>query len=202
VNSRGGVDGHRIRVVELDHEDKVPPAIEGYARFKKAGAVLVGLYGTPQTYALTERLREDRIPGTAPGFGRADAADGTRYPYLFPVAATSWSQAAAAVKFVKDQLADLHGKKIAYLVYDNPAGREPLPVLEELAKREGARPRPTSRPRVATRRPRGTTGSSSRASAATTRSCARSATCTRASTSRCRARWRRASTATAACSRR
>ena len=137
VNSKGGVDGHMIRVHEIDHEYKVPPAVESYERFKTEGAVLVALYGTPQTYALTEKLTEDRIPGTSPGFGRADATDGIRYPYIFPIAATYWSQATAAVKFVKDQLKDLHGKKIAYLFYDNPAGREPLPILEDLAKQEG-----------------------------------------------------------------
>jgi branched-chain amino acid transport system substrate-binding protein len=137
VNSKGGVDGHMIRVLEIDHEYKVPPAVEAYERFKEQGAVLVALYGTPQTYALTEKLTQDRIPGTSPGFGRADAADGIRYPYIFPIAATYWSQAAAAVQFVKQQLHDLHGKKIAYLFYDNPAGREPLPVLQDLAKREG-----------------------------------------------------------------
>ena len=137
VNSKGGVDGHMIRADEIDHEYKVPPAVEAYERYKSEGAVLVALYGTPQTYALTEKLTEDRIPGTSPGFGRADAADGTRYPYIFPIAATYWSQAAAAVQFVKGQLKDLHGKKIGYLFYDNPAGREPLPILEDLATREG-----------------------------------------------------------------
>jgi len=137
VNSKGGVDGHLIRVHEIDHEYKVPPAVEAYERFKSEGSVLIALYGTPQTYALTEKLTEDRTPGTSPGFGRADAADGIRYPYIFPIAATYWSQATAAVQFVKNQLKDLHGKKIAYLFYDNPAGREPLPVLEDLAAREG-----------------------------------------------------------------
>src|SRR5215470_14152660 len=137
VNSQGGVAGHMIRVHEIDHEYKVPPAVEAYERFKSEGAALIALYGTPQTYALTEKLTEDRIPGTSPGFGRADAADGIRYPYIFPIAATYWSQATAAVQFVKNQLKDLHGKKIAYLFYDNPAGREPLPVLEDLAAREG-----------------------------------------------------------------
>jgi len=138
VNSRGGVDGHPIRALEIDHEYKVPAAVESYERFKKEGAVSIAVYGTPQIYALTEKLTEDRIPGTSPGFGRADAADGTRYPYIFPIAATYWSQAAAAVDFVKGQLGgSLKGKKIAYIFYDNPAGREPLPVLEDLAGREG-----------------------------------------------------------------
>jgi len=34
VNSRGGVEGHKIRVVEIDHEYKVPPAMEAHDRFK------------------------------------------------------------------------------------------------------------------------------------------------------------------------
>src|SRR3990172_6230631 len=98
VNSKGGVEGHRIRAIEIDHEYKVPQGMEAYERMKKEGAVLIGLYGTPQTYALTQKLTEDRIPGTSPGFGTAAAADGTKYPYVFPIAATYWSQMTAAVK--------------------------------------------------------------------------------------------------------
>jgi branched-chain amino acid transport system substrate-binding protein len=138
VNSKGGIEGHKIKAMEIDHEYKVPEAVEAYERFKQAGAVSIAVYGTPQIYALTEKLTEDRIPGTSPGFGRADAADGTRYPYIFPISATYWSQATAAVDFVKKELAgNLKGKKIAYIFYDNPAGREPLPILEDLAKKEG-----------------------------------------------------------------
>jgi branched-chain amino acid transport system substrate-binding protein len=136
VNSKGGIEGHAIKVVEVDHEYKVPPAVESYERFKKEGAVLISLYGTAQVYALTQRLTNDRIPGTSPGFGKAAAADGAHYPYIFPIAATYYSQAAAAVKFVKDQLDSLKGKKIGYLFNDTPAGREPIPVLEDLAKQE------------------------------------------------------------------
>ena len=137
INSKGGVMGHTIRADEVDNEYKVPPAVESYERYKKEGAVTVSVYGTPQVYALTQKLTEDRIPGTSPGFGKAAAADGTKYPYIFPIAATYWSQAAAAVKYAKDQMGGLKGKKIAYIFYDNPAGREPLPVLEELQKLEG-----------------------------------------------------------------
>ena len=112
--------------------------MEAYERHKKEGAVLISLYGTPQTQALSQKLAEDRIPGTSPGFGVAASANGTRYPFLFPIAATYYSQGAAAVKFVKDQLGgSLKGKKIAYLFYDNPSGKEPLPVLEELSRQEG-----------------------------------------------------------------
>src|SRR2546423_9199950 len=137
VNSKGGVEGYKIRALEIDHEYKVPPAVESYERHKKEGAVTIAVYGTPQIYALAQKLTEDRIPGTSPGFGSAAADDGQRYPYIFPIAATYWSQGAAAVDFVKKQLGGLKGKKIAYLFYDNPAGREPIPVVEDLAKLEG-----------------------------------------------------------------
>jgi branched-chain amino acid transport system substrate-binding protein len=138
VNSKGGVEGHKIKALEIDHEYKVPPGVEAYERHKKEGAVTMAIYGTPHIYALAAKLTEDRLPGTSPGFGSAAAADGIRYPYIFPIAATYWSQGAAAVDFAKKQLGgSLKGKKIAYIFYDNPAGREPIDVLADIAEREG-----------------------------------------------------------------
>ncbi|MDR3487195.1 MAG: ABC transporter substrate-binding protein [Bradyrhizobium sp.] len=138
VNSKGGVEGYKIKVQEIDNEYKVPPAMEAHERFKKEGEVIEALYGTPQTAALTSKLAEDKIVGTSPGFGTAAGADGKRFPYLFPIAATYWSQGAAAVAFAKKQLGgNLNGKKIGYLFYDNPAGKEPIVILEDLAKKEG-----------------------------------------------------------------
>ena len=138
VNSKGGVEGFKLKADEIDHEYKVPPGMEAYERDKRDGAVSYMIYGTPHAQALNQKLTEDKIPGTSPGFGISASADGKRYPYLFPVAATYWSQGAAAIKFVKDKLGgDLKGKKIAYVFYDNPAGREALPILEDLQKTEG-----------------------------------------------------------------
>jgi branched-chain amino acid transport system substrate-binding protein len=137
INTKGGVEGYRIKYMEIDHEYKVPQGVEAYEREKRDGAVSVLVYGTPQVQALNQKLTEDKIPGTSPGFGIAASADGKRYPYLFPVAATYWSQGAAAIHFVKEKLGgNLQGKKIAYLFYDNPAGREPLPVIEDLQQLE------------------------------------------------------------------
>ena len=137
VNSKGGVEGYRIKYIEIDHEYKVPQGVEAYQTEKREGAVSIMVYGTPQVQALNQVLTEDKIPGTSPGFGIAASADGKRFPYLFPVAATYWSQGAAAIQFAKEKLGGtLDGKKIAYVFYDNPAGREPLPVIEDLQKLE------------------------------------------------------------------
>src|SRR6266436_5950457 len=138
INSKGGIEGYKIKYMEIDHEYKVPPAVEAYQREKTEGATSIMVYGSPQVQALNQKLEEDKIPGTSPGFGIAASADGKRFPYLFPVAATYWSQGAGAIQFIKDRLGgSLEGKKIAYLFYDNPAGREPIPIIEDLQKLEG-----------------------------------------------------------------
>ena len=138
INKNGGLSGYKIEAPETDTQYQVPPAIEEYEHAKQMGAVSIMLYGTPQTEALAPRLDADHIPGTCPGFGPASSSNGARFPYVYPIAANYWSQGAAAVQYVKQQLGnDLHGKKIAFLFYDNPAGREPLPLLHKLKAMEG-----------------------------------------------------------------
>ena len=106
INAAGGVDGYTIKADEIDNEYKVPQAVEAYQRQKQEGAVLMTLYGTPMTVALNQRLEEDKIATTSPGFGIAAAADGTRYPYLFPIAATYWSQGAVPCSSSKTNWAE------------------------------------------------------------------------------------------------
>ena len=138
INSQGGLDGYKIVAPETDTQYEVPPAVEEYEHAKQMNAVSIMLYGTPQTEALAPRLDNDKIPGTCPGFGPASASNGAKFPYVFPIAANYWSQGAAAVQHVKNLLGgSLQKKKIAFLFYDNPAGREPLPILHKLKAMEG-----------------------------------------------------------------
>jgi branched-chain amino acid transport system substrate-binding protein len=145
VNKKGGIMGHAVKFLEIEHGYEVPRAVEAYETLKGQGAVAMLDYGTPIVYALTPRHMNDKIPGITPGFGRADSADGQRFPYVFPLAASYWSQGAAAMKFVLDEWTQ-GGKqpkdlKLAYVYYDNPAGREPIPTLERLVKKEGVQMR-------------------------------------------------------------
>ena len=127
---------HTVKYIEVEHAYKVDRGVEAYERIKRDGGVATMDYGTPIVYALTPRHMEDKIPGITPGFGRADAADGERFPYIFPMAASYWSQGASAMQFIKDKGAK-KGSKVAYIYYDNPAGREPIPVVREICKLEG-----------------------------------------------------------------
>jgi branched-chain amino acid transport system substrate-binding protein len=132
--------GNTVRVSEIDHSYDVPKGMESFARHMSEGALIIGLFGTPQTVALAPKLQENKIPGTSPGFGSSASRDGQKpeFNYLFPVAASYWSQAAAGVKFIMDNWKDTSRKpKIAYLYYDNPAGRDPLPILADLQKQIG-----------------------------------------------------------------
>ena len=137
-NKRQGLGaGNTVRAFEIDHGYNVPRSMESYERHKRAGSLSISLYATPVTKALTPKLKEDKTLGTSPGFGSADGANGINFPYLFPISATYWSQMGVAVKFIMDNWKK-EGKsgtpKIAYLFYDNPAGAEPLPILEDLSK--------------------------------------------------------------------
>src|SRR5436309_615236 len=99
VNKKGGVLGHKIEHTEIEHGYTVDRGVEAYERLKRDGAVATFDYGTPIVYALTPRHMDDKIPGITPGFGRADSTDGTTWPYIFPMAATYWSQAGAGMQY-------------------------------------------------------------------------------------------------------
>jgi branched-chain amino acid transport system substrate-binding protein len=129
--------GNSIRVMEIDHAYNVPRGIEAYERFKSEGVVSIGIYGTPHTAALAPKLHEDKNLGTTPGFGSAAAANGEKFPYLFPVAASYWSQAGGSMKFIMDNWKGPGKPKVAFFYGDNPAGREAIPVLDEIAEMEG-----------------------------------------------------------------
>jgi len=140
INRQGGLDGHPINPIFIEHGYEVPRGVDAYERMKREGAIAINTYGTPITQAVLDRCIADKIVCIFPGYGAASAANGQKFPYGFPVAASYWSQGAAAVKFILDQWQKegRPGKpKIAFLYYDNPAGREPIEVLRTLAQREG-----------------------------------------------------------------
>ncbi|MFX4412570.1 ABC transporter substrate-binding protein, partial [Acinetobacter baumannii] len=70
--------------------------------------------------------------------GRSDAADGTTFPTIFPAGALYWSQAGGIIKYIADQeKGALRGKKVALVGIDSPFGKEPLPVFQAVAEKEG-----------------------------------------------------------------
>ena len=98
INSKGGIEGYHVKLIDIDNQYKVPSAVEAFQREKEAGAITMAVYGTPQIVALAQQCQDSQISCTSPGFGIAGSADGKRYPYIFPLAASYWSQAAGATR--------------------------------------------------------------------------------------------------------
>lgn len=137
VNERGGVNGWKIQADVVDTGNETQRGIEAYERFKREGVLLVDPLSTPVSRALVTRALNDKVNLVTMFSGRSDAADGSVFPYVIPMSASYWSQAAVLIEYIARQEKDLKGKKIAIVYIDTPFGKEPLPLLQEMAKRRG-----------------------------------------------------------------
>ncbi len=137
INSRGGIDGYKIEHEEIEHGYAVPKAVEGYNKFKSEGYLGLVSYGTPITDALKTFANRDKISLLTPGFGISDVEDPTKFPYVFVGVAAYKAQVAAIYQYIKEAWKENRAAKVAYLFYDNPAGRDPMDYVKELPKKLG-----------------------------------------------------------------
>jgi branched-chain amino acid transport system substrate-binding protein len=144
INERdGGVNGVKFTWAKCETEYNNARGVECYERSKRngpTGATLIHPLSTGITYSLIDKATADRIPVVSIGYGRADAAYGRVFPYVFPLITTYWHQAAAMVRYIGEKeggLERLKGKKIALLHHDSAYGKEPIPVLSDLAAKYG-----------------------------------------------------------------
>ena len=138
----GGVNGVKLAWAERETEYNNSRGVECYERLKKqgGGASMVQPLSTGITYSLIDRVAVDKIPMITIGYGRTDAADGSVFPWVFPMITTYWSQASAMIKYIAQKEGGedkLKGKKIVHLYHDSAYGKEPIPVFEAYAKQLG-----------------------------------------------------------------
>lgn len=137
INETGGINGHPIETIIRDTGNEPQRGLEAYNRAVREGAVLVDFLSTPVSRAAVNRVLEDEVVMITALHGRGDASHGETFPYVFPVMATYWSQVATLADYINKNEAGLEGKRIAHVYIDSPFGREPVPILEALAEREG-----------------------------------------------------------------
>ncbi len=136
VNREGGLNGHEIEAIIRDTGNEPQRGIEAYNRARREGAILVDFLSTPVSRAAVNRVLDDEVVMITVLHGRGDASDGTTFPYIFPMMATYWSQATLLLDYIDREQGGLEGKRIAHVYIDSPFGREPVPVMEELAQRK------------------------------------------------------------------
>jgi branched-chain amino acid transport system substrate-binding protein len=144
LNARdGGINGVKLVWEECETVFDIPRGLECYQHLKgkgPTGAAALPMHSTPLTYALTERARHDQIPLVTAGIGRADAAEGRVFPYIFNPPTTYWSMNTAKLRFLGQRVGGmdkLRGLKIAHVYRDDGYGRETLPLLDAQAARYG-----------------------------------------------------------------
>ncbi|WP_290651204.1 ABC transporter substrate-binding protein [Aquisalimonas sp.] len=137
INEEGGIDGYTFQALVRDTGNEPQRGLEAYNRARREGAVLVDFLSTPVSRAAVSRVLRDEIVMITVLHGRGDASDGTTFPYVFPMMATYWSQAAVLADHIEQNEDGLEGKRIAHVYIDSPFGREPVPVMQELAERKG-----------------------------------------------------------------
>ncbi len=142
VNARGGINGVMTLVEECETAYATDRGVECYERLKgkHGGATVFQLLSTGITFALTEKIPNDKIPMITSGYGRSDSADGMVFKWNFPLIGHYWVAGDTVIQHIANKeggMAKLKGKKIAVGYHDSPFGRELLPILQERAKRHG-----------------------------------------------------------------
>lgn len=133
LNARdGGVGGARLIVEECETAYNAQKGVECYEATKGKGALVYNPYSTGITLQLIPKAPVDKIPVLSMGYGLSAAAIGEKFPWTFTYPASYWSQMSSILKYI-DANGGLKGKKIGFIFLDVGYGREPIPMLEQLA---------------------------------------------------------------------
>jgi branched-chain amino acid transport system substrate-binding protein len=141
LNARdGGIGGARIVFEECETQYDTRRSVECYEQGRARGSILYVPWSTGATLAAIPRAHVDRMPILSMAYGLSASANGQIFPWVFNPPATYWDGASVFLSFVAQQeggLQNLRGKRIGLLHLDAPFGREPIPVLETLARQYG-----------------------------------------------------------------
>ncbi|MGL4727138.1 MAG: ABC transporter substrate-binding protein [Bosea sp. (in: a-proteobacteria)] len=141
LNERdGGIGGVKLTIEECETGYDTKKGVECYEAVKGKNPVVVNPYSTGITLQLIPKAAVDKIPVLSMAYGLSASADGTVFPWIFNPPATYWDGASVMVRYMASReggMDKLKGKKIGLIHLDAPFGKEPIPVLESLAKKYG-----------------------------------------------------------------
>jgi branched-chain amino acid transport system substrate-binding protein len=141
LNARdGGIGGVKLIIEECETGYDTKKGVECYEQIKDKHAVMVNPWSTGITLQLIPKAAVDKIPILSMAYGLSAAADGNVFPWVFNPPDTYWDGASVFIEYaatVEGGLDHLKGKKIALLYLDAPYGKEPIPLLTDLAAKYG-----------------------------------------------------------------
>ena len=141
INARdGGVNGIKLAWEECETGYATDKGVECYERLKGKTNTLFDPQATGITFALTDKVINDKIPLVTLGYGLAASQDGGVFKWNFPLMGSYWTAADILIQHLgklNGGLDKLKGKKIALVYHDSPFGKEPMPLLEERSRMHG-----------------------------------------------------------------
>jgi branched-chain amino acid transport system substrate-binding protein len=141
LNERdGGIGGVKLLIEECETGYDTKKGVECYESTKGKGAVVYNPYSTGITLQLIPKASVDKIPILSMAYGLSASAVGNVFPWIFNPPVTYWDGASAFIKHVADTeggFDKLKGKTIGLIHLDAPFGKEPIALLDTLAKEYG-----------------------------------------------------------------
>ena len=137
TNAGGGINGKKIKLIDVDYGYKIPEAVSAYKRMKEEQVVLINGWGTGDTLALKNFINEDKIPYFSGSFA-GDLTDPAKTPYNFFVAPSYSDQIRAWLSWVKEDWKDkTRAPKVAFFYGDNAYGKAPMEAGRRFSKENG-----------------------------------------------------------------
>lgn len=137
LNERdGGINGVKIMVDECETAYNTQKGVECYESTKGNKALAYSPLSTGITLALIPKAPVDEIPIFSMGYGLSAAAAGEKFPWTFVYPASYWNQLSSILSYIDSQ-GGIKGKKIGYIYLDAGYGKEPIPLLDQLAESMG-----------------------------------------------------------------
>jgi branched-chain amino acid transport system substrate-binding protein len=141
LNERdGGIGGVKLDVEECETGYTTQKGLECYEAVKPKNPVLVNPWSTGITLPLIPKAAVDKIPILSMAYGLSASSQGDIFPWVFNPPDTYWDGLSQIIRYIGTQeggLDKLKGKKIGYIYLDAGFGKEPLPLLDQLAKDYG-----------------------------------------------------------------
>jgi branched-chain amino acid transport system substrate-binding protein len=141
LNERdGGIGGVKLIVEECETGYDTKKGVECYEQVKAKNPVAINPYSTGITLQIIPKAAVDKIPILSMAYGLSASADGNIFPWIFNPPATYWDGASMFVRYIAGKeggMDKLKGKKVGLVHLDAPYGKEPIPLLEALAKDYG-----------------------------------------------------------------
>jgi branched-chain amino acid transport system substrate-binding protein len=133
LNASGGIRSRKVVAMSEDYAYKVPAAEEKYKKYVQAGVVAIQGWGTGDSEALRNKVKDDELPFMSASYAEV-LTDPKQSPYNFVVAPTYSDQ----MRIALDQIAaEKPDAQVAVFHHDSPFGKAPIADGEQWIKDKG-----------------------------------------------------------------